>query len=71
MSAPAETRKKTMKREIATCGLLYVALVGVAAIFLESTNALEVLKIVTVPAFAFAAAAFGMDEFSKNMRKDP
>ena len=60
-------RRKTMKREVASAGLAYCAAMGVAAVVWESEQALEVLRLCVVPAFAFAAAAFGADEYAKNI----
>lgn len=60
-------RRKTMKREVAAGALLYCGLMGVAAVIWESEQALEALRLCVVPAFAFAAAAFGVDEYAKNI----
>ena len=60
-------RRKTMKREVATAALLYCAGMGFAAVAWGSEQALEVLKLFVVPSFAFAAAAFGVDEYAKNI----
>lgn len=60
-------RRKTMKREVATSALLYCAAMGGAAVVWESEQALEVLRLCVVPVVAFAAAAFGVDEYAKNI----
>jgi hypothetical protein len=60
-------RRKTMKREVATAALLYCAGMGVAAVVWQAEQALEVLRLFVVPSFAFAAAAFGVDEYAKNI----
>lgn len=60
-------RRKTLKREVASAGLIYCAGMGVAAVVWGSEQALEVLRLCVVPSFAFAAAAFGVDEYAKNI----
>jgi hypothetical protein len=60
-------RQKTMKREVATAALLYCGAMGVAAVAWQLEQALEVLRLFVVPSFAFAAAAFGADEYAKNI----
>ena len=56
-----------MKREMAAAALAYCAGMGFAAIAWGSEQALEVLRLFVVPSFSFAAAAFGVDEYSKNL----
>jgi len=60
-------RRKTMKREVAAAALAYCAGMGFAAVAWGSEQALEVLRLFVVPSFAYAAAAFGVDEYSKNL----
>lgn len=60
-------RRKTLKREVASAGLIYCGMMGVAAVVWDSEQAIEVLRLCVVPAFAFAAAAFGVDEYAKNI----
>lgn len=60
-------RRKTLKREVAAAALAYCAGMGLVAVVLGSEQALEVLRLFVVPSFAFAAAAFGVDEYSKNL----
>lgn len=60
-------RRKTLKREVAALSLAYCAGMGLAAVAWGSEQALEVLKIFVVPSFAFSAAAFGVDEYAKNI----
>ena len=60
-------RRKTLKREVAAAALAYCAGMGLVAVVWGSEQALEVVKIFVVPSFAFAAAAFGVDEYAKNI----
>lgn len=67
---PTDHKKKTWKREIGALGLLYAAGMGVAAAS-GSAAAMQVLEIVIIPMTALAGAAFGLDEYSKNIAARP
>jgi hypothetical protein len=56
-----------MKREVAVASLIYCGMMGAAAVIWESEQAIEVLRLCVVPVVAFAAAAFGVDEYAKNI----
>lgn len=69
-------RSKTWKREIALVGIVYVFGLGGAAVAMDSDQAVDVIRVVSLPVFGFAAAAFGIDEYAKNIcakgpRNDP
>lgn len=66
MAVPVQQKKKTFKREVAVCCLVYVGAMGVLASSGAYGEAMEVLKVVIYPATAFAAGAFGLDEINKN-----
>lgn len=67
--------KRTFKREIALLNLalwwVLVLITGWGALSLEGDMAsllIDVLKITTIPVWAFAAAAYGMDWHAKQSR---
>lgn len=60
-------RRKTGKRETAWAALVYVAGLGVAAVWLGSDQAMQLVNILALPVLAFAATALGLDEYSKNI----
>jgi len=60
-------RTKTGKRETAWAMLGYVAGLGVAAVWLESVQAMQLVELFVVPVIVFAAGALGVDEYSKNI----
>lgn len=60
-------RMKTGKRETAWAMLGYVAGLGVAAVWLESVQAMQLVELFVVPVIVFAAGALGVDEYSKNI----
>jgi len=60
-------RMKTGKRETAWAMLGYVAGLGVAAVWMESAQAMQLVELFVVPVIVFAAGALGVDEYSKNI----
>jgi len=57
---------KTYKREVSMALLAYVMALGVASVW--SAGAFEVLKLFIPPVFLFAAGAFGMDAYAKQVK---
>lgn len=74
MEAPNKQagQAKTMKREVAVCGLFFWAvIVGriVWAVQTEDISAyVDVLTVITWPVWAYAAGAFGLDAWQKSRR---
>lgn len=60
-------RKKTYKRETGWLALAYVAGIGVYAIAQGDPQAVALVEALALPVLAFAAAALGLDEYSKNI----
>jgi len=58
---------KTYKREVAGAMLVFLAVLHVAAIFYG--DALQTAEYLTTPIFLFAATAFGVDAYSKQVLK--
>lgn len=66
---------KTMKREVAVCGLLFWAvIVGHVAGFVPATEIaahVQLLNVITWPIWAYAAGAFGLDAWQKQRSQLP
>ena len=60
-------RKKTYKRETGWAALAYVAGLGVYAVAQGDPQAVALVEALALPVMAFAAAALGLDEYSKNI----
>lgn len=59
-------RQKTYKREIAGVMLAYCAAMGLLYT-MGNDRALQVIDLFFYPSLAFAAGAFGFDEYAKNI----
>ena len=62
-------RPKSFSREVGLV-LLAVLLVFCVAHVLGAVGALEIVKLLVAPIFAFAMGAFGLDKFLKQRRND-
>lgn len=60
-------RRKTYKRETGWLALSYVAGLGVYAVAKGDPQAVALVEALALPVLAFAAAALGLDEYSKNI----
>ena len=60
-------RKKTYKRETGWSALAYVAGLGVYGVAQGDPQAVALVEALALPVLAFAAAALGLDEYSKNI----
>lgn len=60
-------RRKTYKRETGWLALAYVAGLGIYAVALGDQQAVALVEALALPVLAFAAAALGLDEYSKNI----
>lgn len=63
-----DEKTKTYKRETGAALLGSLFITGAYAILADSDMALEVLKITVFPFIGFAAAAWGMDAYAKQIR---
>lgn len=64
--------RKTFKREVAVSLLATIIALGANSVAADvfgydASNSIAVLGIITVPFVAFAAAAFGMDSYAKQV----
>ncbi len=59
--------QKTYKREVAIGMLVFLGIFFIASLFY--TEAAQVAEYLTTPVFMFAAAAFGVDAYSKQVLK--
>lgn len=60
-------RRKTYKRETGWISMVYVAGLGVYAVAQGDPQAVALVEALSLPVLAFAAAALGLDEYSKNI----
>lgn len=60
-------RRKTYKRETGWISMAYVAGLGIYAVAQGDPQAVALVEALALPVLAFAAAALGLDEYSKNI----
>ena len=61
-------RCKTYKREISTVLLAFILFMSLVWVFKPSQEAGEAVKTLLIPFITFAAGAFGLDEYTKNIK---
>ncbi len=59
------SKPKTYKREVASILLLSLALLTFFWVYFGNEGAGEAVKVLNLPIFAFAGAAFGLDSVAK------
>ena len=61
-------RVKTYKRELSFSMIVFIMFLSLVWVFGSNTNAGEAVKTLLVPFITFAAGAFGLDEYTKNIK---